>query len=290
MTAPEFLTVKELAELLRIKERKVYDLAASGKVPCSRATGKLLFPEADVRAWIEGKKSGPGGARDRPDVVLGSHDPLLEWALRQSQCGLATFLDGSSDGLSRFAASEGVAAGLHIHDSAAGDWNVGAVRAACGDLDVVLVSFATRARGLVARRDAIDQFRGPRDLVGTLVAARQDTSGTHVLLTHLVKEARLDMEDLTLTDPLRSEQDAVLAVAEGQADVTFGLEAVARPYGLGFQPLIDERFDILVDRRAYFEDPVQRLLSFCRSSEFAERAAALGGYDFSDLCRVRWNA
>lgn len=31
-----YLTVPELAELLRIKERKVYDLAASGAVPCSR--------------------------------------------------------------------------------------------------------------------------------------------------------------------------------------------------------------------------------------------------------------
>jgi len=30
--------------LLRITERKVYDLAATGKVPCSRAMGKLLFP------------------------------------------------------------------------------------------------------------------------------------------------------------------------------------------------------------------------------------------------------
>ena len=39
----EYLTVRELAALLRLKERKIYDLAASGKVPCSRATGKLLF-------------------------------------------------------------------------------------------------------------------------------------------------------------------------------------------------------------------------------------------------------
>ena len=49
----EYLTTRELAELLRIKERKVYDLAASGKVPCSRATGRLLFPRAEIEAWIE---------------------------------------------------------------------------------------------------------------------------------------------------------------------------------------------------------------------------------------------
>ena len=31
----EYLTTRRLAEMLRIKERKVYDLAASGQVPCS---------------------------------------------------------------------------------------------------------------------------------------------------------------------------------------------------------------------------------------------------------------
>ena len=40
----EYLTVKELAALLRLKERKVYDLAASGAVPCSRATGATSWP------------------------------------------------------------------------------------------------------------------------------------------------------------------------------------------------------------------------------------------------------
>ena len=33
----------------------------------------------------------PGGAAARPPIVLGSHDPLLDWAIRQSRCGLATF-------------------------------------------------------------------------------------------------------------------------------------------------------------------------------------------------------
>ncbi|MEL6480914.1 MAG: helix-turn-helix domain-containing protein, partial [Pseudomonadota bacterium] len=37
--SPDFLTTKELATLLRVKERRVYDLAAAGEVPCSRVTG-----------------------------------------------------------------------------------------------------------------------------------------------------------------------------------------------------------------------------------------------------------
>src|SRR6056297_2175322 len=118
LTQHEFLTVRELAELLRIKERKVYDLAASGDVPVSRATGTLLFPRRELEAWIASASTGgtPAPAAPRPAICLGSHDPLLEWALRQARCGLASFFDGSLDGLDRFRAGEGMAAGLHLHD------------------------------------------------------------------------------------------------------------------------------------------------------------------------------
>ena len=40
---PAFLTTKEVAALLRIKERKVYELVAAHAIPVSRVTGKLLF-------------------------------------------------------------------------------------------------------------------------------------------------------------------------------------------------------------------------------------------------------
>ena len=66
MAEHEYLTVPELAELLRIKERKVYDLASEGEVPCTRATGKLLFPVAGVRAWLDKHSEGMVAPPPRP--------------------------------------------------------------------------------------------------------------------------------------------------------------------------------------------------------------------------------
>ncbi|MDE0346380.1 MAG: helix-turn-helix transcriptional regulator [Boseongicola sp.] len=288
--AHEFLTVHELADLLRIKERKVYDLAASGKVPCSRATGKLLFPEAEIRAWMANRRTGPLDRTERPNVILGSHDPLLEWAVRQSRCGLALLLDGSRDGVSRFVAGEGVAAGLHIHDAGTNTWNEVVVDRECSAQDAVLLSWAARHRGLIARPENAGQCSAVSDLAGRKVAARQRESGADILLRHLLAAAGIPSDDVRFTEPVRSEQDAALAVAEGLAEATFGLESVAKPFGLAFAPLVLERFDILVDRRAYFEEPFQALLAFCRSPALAERADALGGYDISGLGEVRWTA
>ncbi|MCA0942207.1 helix-turn-helix transcriptional regulator [Salipiger pacificus] len=286
----EYLTVRELADLLRLKERKVYDLAASGEVPCSRATGKLLFPAAEIRAWIEGAQRGGSATAPlvRPGVFLGSHDPLLDWAIRQSRCGLATYFDGSLDGLTRFAAGEGVASGLHVRD-AEGGWNIAAAREAVSGQNAVLVGFAARRRGLVLREDGPSPH-GLAGLAGLRLAPRQESSGTAGLLRDLAAEVGLDLGTVTLTSLERTEDEAVQSVRRGEADVTFGLESVARAYGLPFVPVIEERFDLLIDRKAYFDAPLQTLMAFCRSETFRARAGSLGGYDLSRLGEVVWNA
>jgi excisionase family DNA binding protein len=63
-TAPEFLTTREVAALLRVKERKVYDLASAGQIPCRRITGKLLFQGRD-RILAHGRALRPGKDRTR---------------------------------------------------------------------------------------------------------------------------------------------------------------------------------------------------------------------------------
>ena len=291
---PAYLTVKELAALLRLKDRKVYDLAASGAVPCSRATGKLLFPAAEIRDWIDRAKSGGGGApapvrSARPPIVLGSHDPLLDWAIRQSGCGLATFYDGSRDGLDRFGRGEGIATGLHIRDDESGAWNVPIVQAAAAGQDAVLIAFATRQRGFVHRADG-PAPTGLADLQGLRLVPRQPGSGTDTLFAALAADDGLDLSQVTMTDVARTEDDAAESVRRGDADVAFGLQAAARSYGLAFNPVIDERFALLIDRKAWFDPPFQTLQAFCRSDAFRARADSCGGYDVTAFGTVVWNA
>ena len=87
---PDLLTTDEAAAYLRLSERKLYELVANGAVPCTKVTGKWLFPKAALDRWLVGG-SGPACALAQapaPPIVGGSHDPLLEWALRESGSGL----------------------------------------------------------------------------------------------------------------------------------------------------------------------------------------------------------
>lgn len=281
---PVYLTTREVADLLRVKERKVYDLAGANEIPHRRITGKLLFPRAEILAWIEGSEGGP--ARERPAVLTGSHDPLLDWAVRYSGSGLATLFNGSLDGLKAFAEGRAAAAGLHVPEDAG--WNIGTVGQA-GLSGCVLIGFAARTRGLVLSASAAPAVRSFGDLRGRRVVLRQAGAGAARLFERQLAGAGMTAADIVAVPVVaRSESDAAGMIAEGVADAAPGLEAMARSHGLGFLPLVQENFDLLVDRRSYFTDPFQTLLAFLVTAEFRDKAASMGGYDLSALGSVRW--
>ncbi len=285
----EYLTTRELAELLRIKERKVYDLAASGEVPCSRATGKLLFPRKQIDEWLAQSASSPVAAAARTQVIVGSHDPLLEWALRASRCGLASYFDSSLDGLDRFADGEGIATGLHLYDAESDSWNGAAVESRFTRAPVVLVEWAKRARGIMLAPGAGDGCGGLADLGGRKVVPRQAEAGSQLLLEALLRREQVDPGSIDWTRPVNSEVDAAIEVVEGRADAAFGLATLASQYRLDFVAVIDERYDILVRRHDWFEPTWQALLDFCRQDEFRQRASEMPGYDITEQFRVRFN-
>ena len=290
---PEYLTTRELAELLRIKERKVYELVSDNVIPVSRVTGKLLFPRDVIAAWIgRNTEFGAGAAalRSHDPVIAGSHDPLLDWALRESGAGLAVLSDGSLDGLERLAAGGAVAAGIHLPEPEGDGFNVGWVRRHLAGQPVTVIEWTKRRQGLVVPRGNPHGITGFDDLAGLRLIPRQPGSGSREQLDRLLAGApALDPAVVLIVPPARNEADVAHAVAAGHADAGIAIAAVARQYGLDFVPLGEERYDLVAWRRDIFEPPLQRLMLFCRTPAFAERAQELGGYDISSLGTVHYN-
>lgn len=283
----EFLTTREVAELLRIKERKVYDLASSGKIPCSKATGKLLFPKAEIEQWLSASSSQ--ATSERPAVLLGSHDPLLEWALRASGCGIASFFDGSLDGIERYTNGEGIATGLHIFEPASKEWNTPIVADKLGSQNIAVMEWATRQRGFILSNDCSQNVQSIDDLKQLIIVPRQSGAGSQILLESLMRDAQIDESELTLLKPERTESDAILPILQGRAHATLGLSAIAEQYSLKFVPIIEERYDLVVDRRYWFEPAWQTFLEFCHSEEFITKAIASTGYNVSQLGDIHFN-
>lgn len=290
--APELMTTREVADYLRLKERRIYELVRQRAIPCTRVTGKWLFPKPLIDLWLSQNLEGSPPSAAAPPVIAGSQDPLLDWAVKESGCGLALLPGGSLDGLARFARGEALAAGLHVLDPESGEWNRPAIESALPGRPVVAIGWATRRQGLVVAAGNPLGLSGVADLArpGLRFARRQAEAGSRLLLAHLLGEAGLGEEALDYAaGTARGELEVGLAVLEGRAEAGLAVEAVARQLKLDFLPLVEERFDLLLRRRDYFEPPFQRLLGFARSEELRRRAAQLGGYDLAELGAVRFN-
>ena len=291
----QLFTTAEAASYLRLKERKIYEMVAEGTVPCTKVTGRWLFPKAELDHWLASSVSRPHGL-SRPEpapIVAGSHDPLLDWALRESGSGIAMLAVGSEAGFQRFATGEIVAASMHLHalDDIAADANIDTMAARNDMQDSVLISFCRREQGLLVAPGNPLQLASIKDAIGkgARVAQRPKGAGAQLLLLALLNKARHPIEALTSAGPIcPTGPDIAQAIRAGRADTGVATRAVADAAGLDFISVVWEPFDLVMRQRDYFRPALQSLVNFLHSDALKVRAAELGGYDVGTSGRVRF--
>jgi len=291
----QLFTTSEAANYLRLKERKIYELVAEGAIPCTKVTGRWLFPKAELDQWLASNLVRPDGmTRAAPmPIVGGSHDPLLEWALRESGSGLATLAIGSEAGFTRFLAGEIAAAAIHLHalEDAAADANVAAMRERGNLYDAVLIAFCRREQGLLVAAGNPLKLASIEDVLArrARTAMRPKGAGAQLLLLAFLHRAKAKLEDMVTVSPIcPTGPDVAQAIRAGRADCGIATRSVANAAGLDFLPLIWEQFDLLMCQRDYFRAPLQTLFKFLRSSDLAARARELGGFDLTGAGEVRF--
>ncbi len=299
----QLMTTREVAEYLRLKERKIYDLVAARSIPCTRITGKWLFPRVLIDRWImDNTDCSPmlKGRRQALPVVVGDWDALLNWAVRESSPELALLFEGSSDGLGRLTDGRAVACGLCRSDvegtNGQGNGQEGQViEWQLAGVPCVVLHWAQRRWGLALGADnpvGIDSLadlpRRPLRLV-----ARQGRGDERRLQGLLARGEgpSLGAAQLTWIQPsAREDSDVAAAILARRADAGLVTESVAQRFQLRFLPLGVERYDLIVERREFFEAPLQQLMTFVHSEAFVKGAADFGGYDISRAGAVLFNA
>jgi putative molybdopterin biosynthesis protein len=296
----EFLTTSEAADYLRLGERKLYELVTTGAIPCSKVTGKWLFPRHELDLWVLSGLARPAGMvnADPPPIVGGSQDDLLEWTLRESGSGLASLAEGTARGVDRLQRGEVIAAAIHFHSADASadpdaDANIGAARATPGLHDAVLVGLVRREQGLLLAPGNPRQLDSLAGVLasGAMMAVRQPGAGAQMLLDVLLARAGAGPRDLRRLDPpYLTGPDLAAAIRSGKADCGIATRAAAKAAGLDFVPLLWENFDLLMRQRSYFRPPMQALIGFFGQKTLKQRAAELAGYDTAPAGRIRFAA
>lgn len=293
----DLLNTKQIAKYLGINEKKVYYLAKAGRLPCTRVTGKWVFPKKLVDEWIEENSRGAirGKKSERRDYLLGagSDDPGLGilrdlYASRKTPASLFMATTGSSGGLA--ALRDGVAdfALAHLLDPDTGEYNIPFIRKTIPS-GVAVVPLFHRELGLLLRRGNPLGLRTLPDLARKDVRMinRQQGSGTRHYIDQELSRLGIDPKTITgYDDTVATHLEAGLRVLRDEADAGIAARAAARLLGLDFIPLARERFDILIAKERFFSRPIQTLLDVVGSREFRARVEAMGGYDTSECGRI----
>jgi excisionase family DNA binding protein len=294
----ELMSTKEVAQYLRIHEKQAYALAKRGAIPCTRVTGKWLFPKTLVDQWIEASARLPGPSRRDIErfflLAAGSDDPSLSilrdcYTSRLTPTALVLAPIGSRAGLIAVRDQVADLAFTHLVDLESGEYNLPYVQQFL-PAEVVVITLFQRELGLLLAPGNPLGLRSIVDLGrdGVRMINRQEGSGTRWYLDQEL--ARLGLETTQLAgyqEAVTTHLDVGLRVLRQEADTGLASHATARLLGLDFVPLTQERFEMVIPTPRFLSRPVQILLDTIGSREFRTRIDALGGYDTSESGRLR---
>ena len=285
----EYLTTREVAQYLRLNEKKVYDLVGRGQLPAARISGKWLFPRHLIDAWVAQNTVYPatgllGAVLDEMVVVQGSDDWLFTQASEhfQDACSVPVVSTrvGSLAGLAAVGAGRAHLAGCHVENEQ--------VEKNTAGQGCYLVTLCQRSQGLIFDRSRHPEIAGPESLAGKglRLAARQPLSGTYRLAHRLLASVGIEAAEEVQVGPFHSHLELALAIRRQEADVGMGTRMAAELCGLDFLELATEPFELAVPLSFVSHPRLAGFLEFVLDELKEVAGRGVSGYGFEELGRM----
>jgi molybdate transport repressor ModE-like protein len=216
-----------------------------------------------------------------PLRIAASHDIALAQLRDRWRLAHAIHLEfhGSAECLDVYRAGTVDVAGFHVEQRARRDRDP-----LLGRLDAerdATISFITRAQGLIVPRGNPRRLRTLAQVAdrGLSIVNRQPGSGTRLLLDRLLAREGVEPSRLRGYSQEEFTHAAVAATgAAGRADAALGIEAAAAQFGLGFVPMVRERYCFAVRRRSLRNPRIAAFRGLLASPATRALIAPLPGY------------
>lgn len=180
--------------------------------------------------------------------------------------------------------------GVHLPRGALRPQSVAACRELLDPREYRVISFVTRELGLMVKPGNPLRITSLRDIAdsGARFVNRDPDSGTRLLFNQLLTQQGIDETSIHGARQIEFTHAAVAAyVASGMADVSFGVEAAARQFGLDFVRLLTEDY-FFICRRTFLEtEAMQRVIGIMKGREFHEAVSSLPGYAATETGAVK---
>ncbi len=213
-------------------------------------------------------------------VFSGSHDLALDHIAAQlhPHLHLLSLPVGSLDGLVNLRQGLCHIAGTHLLDPT-GEYNTPFIRHLFPDRPVEMVTLAYRTQGLLVAGSNPRGIKTLHDLAreDVIFINRNPGSGTRLWLDRQLARIGVSAADIRGYErSVHTHSESARAVQIGQADAALGIQAAAHEHGLGFIPLFEERYDLVLPREQ--ADLLAPLLDTLQTAAFRRTVNDLTGY------------
>jgi putative molybdopterin biosynthesis protein len=219
-------------------------------------------------------------------TLFASHDDgltlLRGQAAREAQLHLDVRFCGSVDAIAALNAGRCTLAGFHSSEQPGlGSQQQRAYQPLLQPGRHKLIGFAERSQGLMVADGNPMRLHSFADVARRRArfVNRPAGSGTRLLCDELLAREAIAATGIAGYEREEPSHAAVAqAVASGSADAALGIEAAARARGLGFVPLLQERYYLVCLKDALDEPPIATLRKVLQGQAWQRELAALPGY------------
>jgi len=300
----ENMSTKEVAEYLGINEKQVYALIKTKSIPCTRVTGKWVFPKRLIDRWIttSALKDGPvidESARSESEDLFaaGSNDPVLDIVITHMKNGdpnthIFSSVTGSTEGLRLLGSGFTHIAWCHLADPVTGEYDMEMLENLLPHKKIAIVHLFQRELGFLLPPDSKE-----KTMNFTIIADkklrfvnRQAGSGTRIVTDKLLSGENISHESINgYISEVNTHLEVGLMILSGEFDTGIATSAIAKILGLKFIPLIKENFDMVILQEAFFRDEVQAFIETLNADSFRKMVSHLGNYNFTNSGKILYS-
>ena len=307
MAQNQSLSTQEVADILHVSKSTIYDLIRKGEIHSYKIGRKVRFTQDDVDAYIARSRhehsTRPVQRVDThstlltpketgvPDLIISGQDVVLDILanyLQQEGVNAGRTYLSSFEGLLALYQEKIQAAACHLFDGEG--CNASFVRSLMPGVPALLVNVSYRTQGFYVQKGNPKNIRGWQDLSRRDISIlnRRVGSSSRILLDVQLKKLGLSASELQGYDRIMSSHlTMAAAIASGEADIAIGTERVSRQVeNLDFIPLLEERFDLVMQKKAMDSEPIKKLLEILNTPAFRREAAHFSGNDYRDLGKI----
>ncbi|MBU8878362.1 excisionase family DNA-binding protein [Bacillus sp. FJAT-29790] len=300
-------TIEEIASLLKVSKLTVYDLIKKNELLSYRVGRQMRVDASDLENYKERSKNKssypnenssqmPSAIESPKTFVISGQDIALDLLAKQLEKESSTIrplrlYNGSLNSLISMYNDQCDLVSLHLFDGDTGTYNIPYVKKILTGFPFIVINFLSRWAGLYVQNGNPKNISNWTDLnrEDVSIVNREKGSGARILLDEQLRIHGIRSIDVNGYHAEETSHLTVAAAIAGEkADIGVGIEHAAKITGVGFIPLIKERYDLVLVKNEKNEPLIQKIKEILSSNVIKAELNTMGDYDLTETGKIMY--